>query len=503
MSHYHLDTPLDIAKLREIALGKSKVSLSNITAEKLEKGHNYLIDHISKGETVYGVNTGFGPLVDNNVDDEAIRELQENLLQQLSGNVGPEVPAPIVRAVMAARARALALGVSGVRAVVVHSLSEMINAGITPVLKQYGSVGASGDLVPLSRIARTLTGKDYLKLADGSIVDNSAETMKKHNVTKLNLSPKEGLGLVNGTSYSATLAAHSISVLKFLLSEIAIPVSVTLQIIFRDNLQHFHPEIYAYKAHQTAKDTAAEFRKWLPETDFSKALGDNLQPPYSSRSIVLWLGTVMEHLAQAEKVIETELNSVDDNPLIYPEENLILHAANFQGTYAAKAADDTSLGFAKLAIAVERQINRILHDKLNGSLPAFLAEEPVGLHSGIQGFQLTATSLLSDIRARAVAHGIQSTPTNADNQDIVSMSANAANNASEIADRAIVLSAIFTSTIARALQLTNPKLPKPLQTFWDNKNLSDIDFSRANLAEVLEKQISEIKGACGFYDVGI
>lgn len=499
MTSYRLDSPLTISELRNVGRRQKSITLPEELRQKLQSGHDYLIDHISAGNTVYGVNTGFGPLVENSVAPPEIHRLQTNLLQQLSGNIGPEVPAPLVRAVMTARARALSLGVSGVRPVVVASLAEMINSGITPVLRQFGSVGASGDLVPLSRIARTLTGEDSLRLPDGSILANHPETMQKFGLSALVLAPKEGLGLVNGTSYSAVQVAHALSVFRFLLTEIAIPVSLTLQVIFKDNLQHFHPAIYQYKAHPSAQEVAEYFRNWLPDTRFEKALGDHLQPPYSSRSIVLWFGTVLEHLQQAEASIETELNSVDDNPLIFPEENYILHAANFQGTYAAKAADDTSLGFAKLGIAVERQINRILHDKLNGELPAFLAEEPVGLHSGIQGFQLAATSLLADIRARAVPHGIQSIPTNADNQDMVSMSANAAHNAVEIAERMIALSAIFTATVARALQIAQPDLPAPLQKFWDKKAMADIDFSTQNLAEVLDSEIRRTKEMCGFF----
>lgn len=501
MKEISLSNNLTISSLEEIATQKAKLTFPSDLAKNIQKGHDYLISHIDSGNTVYGVNTGFGPLVNNQVDRDDIRDLQKNLLQQLSGNVGPEIHPNLVRAVMTVRARALSRGISGVRPEVISALTNMVNSGITPVLQQFGSIGASGDLVPLSRIARTLCGEDKLRLPDGSIISNSPEKMRDLGLEPLILEPKEGLGLVNGTSYSAALTAHSLSVLRFLLMEIATPVSMTLQLLFRDNLQHLHEKVYQYKAHDSAVEMARRFRSLSGRDSVAKAEGDNLQPPYSSRSIVLWFGIVLEHLKDAEKLIETEINSVDDNPLIYPEDDLILHAANFQGVYAAKAADETAQAFTKLAIAMERQINRILNDKLNGDLPAFLAEEPIGLHSGIQGFQLTATSLLADIRARAVSHGTQSISTNGDNQDIVSMSANAAINTMEIAERTLTMAAIFKAVLARGLQVRPTNLSDELSSFWKKSKLMDANFSTQNLAELLENQIDQINQSSGFLSI--
>ena len=488
MPTFELPDHLSLSSFVSLATGTSALSCAPTLPDHVNKAHDFLSQRLAAGDEVYGVNTGFGPLVDRTVAEDDIRELQRNLLQQLSGNVGPLLPTAISRGTTVLRANALSKGHSGARFAILKQLTALVNSGATAPIRAYGSVGASGDLVPLTRLARVLLGDDHLRLPDGTVVENSDALLKKHGMVSLELEPKEGLALVNGTSYSTAITALCLDVALRMLEQYTIPLTATLLLALGDSLQHLSPEIYRLKKHESALSVCRSFTEWLSPHQPHESHGTP-QPPYSGRSVVLWLGAVAEHFEQARRTIEIEMNSVDDNPLIFPDDQRILHAANFQGTYAAKAADDLSQGLVKMANLVERHINRLFHDKLNGDLPAFLAPEPIGLHSGLQGFQLLATSLLADIRAKSVAHGTQSFPTNADNQDVVSMSANAALNALEITRKTAYLTAIFESSMTRLLQIRDLSLTEELQNWWDQRNeLFAHNFPAENLAPILEKR---------------
>ena len=490
MLKHDLSTDLTVKKLWELATGRGKIKADERLDERLQKSRNLVDDAVEKEQPLYGVTTGFGPLVDRTVSRDQAVELQYNLLQQLGCNVGPAMPAEIARATLVTRLQAISRGYSAVRPVVASRLIEMINSGVTPYLQEYGSVGASGDLVPLSRIARVLTGQDDIRLPDGSVKANSPELLRENGLQALDLEPRDGLALVNGTSFSAAITGIYLKIAEELFREVAMPLSATQYLIFDDSIQHLSDEIYKVKDHPSAREVASKFRKWLDDEQPNGSHGVP-QPPYSSRSLVLWYGIVREHLDQAQKLMAKELNAVDDNPLFDGEKGEVYHAANFQGTYVAQAADEITQAMVKMANAAERQLNRLLHEKLNDDLPAFLAPQPVGVQSGLQGLQLLATSLLADIRSKAISHSSQTFPTNADNQDIVSMSANAALNARFVTEKVTYLLAAYRMAVARALQLRSAiNLPKPLQEWWNveqNARLRALDFKTVNYSRELEQ----------------
>ena len=492
MTAFELPGTIDLGSFYDVSVRERKVSLREGAAAEVRRGSEFLASRLAAGEPIYGVNTGFGPLVGRAVDDASLSALQRNLLQQLSPNVGPPVPAAVSRGTTLLRAAAIARVHSGAGTALVDSLIALLNSGATPRLRAYGSVGASGDLVPLSTLARCLTGEGELVLPSGEVRENSASLLRSIGVEPAELGPKEGLALVNGTSFSLAVTALSLHSAEAMLRERALPLSATLLLLFDDSLQHLSSRIYELKAHSGAVEIAGALRGWLEESAPESSPGVP-QPPYSARSLALWLGVVSDHFNTSRGSVETEMNSVDDNPLLFPEEDLILHGANFQGVYAAKAADDLVFGLVKLSNLLERQLNRLFHEKLNGDLPPFLAPEPVGLHSGLQGMQLLATSLLADLRTKAVAHGTQSLPTNGDNQDVVSMSANAALNALEAVRKSAYLVSVLECSTARALQLRKPHMGRRLKAWWkEREDLLDYDYAGAPLDRLLEKRRASI-----------
>lgn len=477
-----------------LAIGsrQSGVYVDDETFAAVDRSRATLTARLEGGEAIYGVTTGFGPFVDRPVDHDDQIELQMNLMQQLGCNVGPQLPSDIVRAIMAVRARALARGASGVRSRVLNSLVDMINSGATPVIRRFGSVGASGDLVPLATLARCMAGWDTIRLPDGHVIENSPGTLAELGIDAFSPQAKEVLAIVNGTSVSTGIAAVC-TARTFRSFEITVlPIVATALFLLDESHQHLSPTIYRYKAHASAKRIAESLRRLVDIERPSETPGLP-QPPYSSRSAVLWYGAASAKLDSAYDTLVTELNSVDDNPLSLADEDMVLHGANFQGTYTAMAADDLTQAIGRIAIGIERLINRILHERLNGELPAFLADEPIGLHSGLQGCQLLATSLTADIRTRQAGHGLSSIPTNGDNQDVVSMSANASLNALELSDRLAQLLAVAECVFARAVRLSPKVLPPPLERHWQQRSaLLDADFTHGDLSTLIDERHMEI-----------
>lgn len=475
-----IDTRLSIEDLTYLL--SSPIQLSDTAAQRLLRNRSFLEQELEKNTKIYGITTGFGPLVSEEVTREDQIRHQYNLLQQLSGSAGEELDYETSRLIFLIRIHTLSQGVSGVSLELIEHMISLYNLGLAPVFRHFGSVGASGDLVPLSSLARMLVGSDPFWDKDG--VKHPGNELEKFTKCPIySLKEKEGLALVNGTSYSLGITLQTFRRVNQLLVEQLYPLISLHWFLFEDSLQHLSEIIYHVKAHESAQKTAQHFRDWIHPLKPELSKGTP-QPPYSSRSVVLWLGAANQRLNEAKQILETELNAVDDNPLIFDEEGLILHAANFQGTYVSYAADLLSQAQVQIMLLLERIVNRITHPKLNDGLPAFLADEPVGLNSGLQGLQLLLTSLTADMRTRAVNHSLSSISTNADNQDIVSMSANAAHNSRELAERFEIGVRVFKIMILRALQFKGDlsKAPK-LQAWYQNEKerLKGISFSDVNL----------------------
>lgn len=484
---------LKFSELEEIL--QHPIELSQSTIQKLNSNRTFIEKKLAENVAIYGISTGFGPLVNETISKEDQIQLQYNLLQQLSCNTGPALSIEISRSIFLLRIHALSQARSGVSSDLLQHMIQVYNAGIFPEFRRFGSVGASGDLVPLAQLGRILIGKDFCLIADSSNPIKTSELFENLGIRNYVLKEKEGLALVNGTTYSCGITAFVLQKVSKLIYEELFPLISLHWLLFNDSLQHLSEKVYQHKAHESAQSVAKLFREWLSPIQVEHSHGVP-QPPYSSRSVVLWFGAAMEQILHAEKLIETEMNSVDDNPLIFDENDLILHAANFQGTYIALAADELNAGMTQIAILLERIVNRITHKSLNDGLPAFLADEPLGLNSGLQGLQLLLTSLTADLRTRAQRYSLSSIPTNADNQDVVSMSANAALAAHDALERFRIVTASFKLMILRAFQLRELTFKSPKLELWLRKaemKIEGIQFNDPNLnyADLLDVLIDK------------
>lgn len=428
------------------------LTFSEETFQLIEENRAFLEKKILEKSPIYGVNTGFGPLVNETISDEDQLLHQYNLLQQLSCNDGKVLPKEISRLIFLIRLLAFSKARSGISTELFEHLIHLYNHQIYPVFRSYGSVGASGDLVPLASFARFVVGKDDCYTSDSDEIKSTDEVFQQFGIKPYALKTKEGLALVNGTSFSTGITLQSYFKLKQWLENGVYPLISLIFLIFNDSLQHLSEQVYSVKSHESAKEVALKLRKWL-DCEYPQETFGVPQPPYSSRSSVLWLGAALERMNHAKEILTIEFNSVDDNPLIFHESEHILHAANFQGTYTAIAADELAAAISQIAILLDRTANRLTHPALNGDLPAFLADEPVGLNSGLQGLQLLITSLTADLKTRTNYHSLSSIPTNADNQDIVSMSANASLATFENLDRFQTLIKAFKIIVLRAASL--------------------------------------------------
>lgn len=454
--------------------------LPSIPEEEMRADHERWMHALQSGTPIYGVSTGFGPLVSHAVAISEAEQLQENLIQQLSAHSGPVLPWQHAKAVTFLRMFTLLKARSGVRPEVARVLQQLGRSGVAPAIPRWGSVGASGDLVPLAALAGTVNGYH----TQG--IDQDGRFVPLTGFEPLKLKPKEGLALVNGTAFSAAITAVESVKLNQLMQERIVPATLAVMFLLDESFQHLSDAPYAFKPHEGVTSLLALKNRWISGFSPDDSTGVP-QPPYSSRTWMLWMGTAMERLLHGKSLLETELNGIDDNPLHI--DGRFYHAGHFQGTFVTYAADEFLQTAMLSAQLLERQLNRLLHPAHNNGMPAFLAPEPVGLNSGLQGLQLLATSLLGEIRQRAIEHTTLSHPTNNDNQDLVSMSAHAANDLMEVVARLDVISAALSAAVVRARQL-KPEvfMPEPLLAWLQNfENVQSADFRSIRMRTLLSE----------------
>jgi len=431
---------------------------------------------------VYGITTGFGEMCYKLVPKEFERELQENLVKSHAAGYGRPLPRECVRAMMLARLNCLVRGHSGVRPELVELLAEMLNRGVHPVVPEYGSLGASGDLAPLCHMAAVMMG-EWKAEYRGRIMDGR-EALEAAGLRPAELRYKEGLALVNGTSASTGIACLVIFDALKLVKHALIASALSLAAL-RASIKPFDPRGHLAKPHRGQVDVARFMYDMLKGCDLVRrheaitsrlreeyAPGrvvdgsEYLQNAYSLRVIPQVLGSTLDTLRFVRSVVETELNSSNDNPLVF-EDGDAFHGANFHGQYVANAMDYLAIAIAQVALLSERRLARLINRFYNAGLPEFLVdpELPAGLYAGFEGGQYIATALAAEIRRLCTPASIQSIPSNADNQDFVSMSMNAALNAKRIVEFANVVVAVEFLAAAQALDLREKpgiRLGKPI-----------------------------------------
>ena len=424
---------LSIQETWQIASLQSSCGLAAEARPLIRRSRQLVESLAAQPRAIYGINTGFGPLSGFRVATDDLAQHQINLLHHLSVGQGALFSAVETRAIMVARANALARGYSGVREELIELLLAALNQEILPEIPSEGSVGASGDLVPLAHMAGLLIGFGYARVNGERLP--AADALRQAGVKPAVLQCKEGLALVNGTSVMTALAALSTHEAARQLHWMELLTACLYQALGGE------PEALCAQAHKArgfrgqsrvarrisdALRTHPEFARRIDEHQWGSHPkpvdgGAEIQDPYSLRCAPQILGAFQEAHWHVEQVVTRELNASTDNPLIFPDTGMVIHCGNFYGQQIAMVSDYQRLGLIKLALLADRQLEQLVNWRYSRGLPPLLAGGAPGLNSGLAGAQLLATSLAAEARLLGVAASIQTIPTNANNQDVVSM----------------------------------------------------------------------------------
>jgi histidine ammonia-lyase len=430
----------------EVAIGKTAV-------QKITRSRDVVERAVSHDKVVYGVNTGFGELANVRIGAKDLERLQTNLIRSHSAGVGQPFDKEIVRAMMLLRANALSKGFSGIRLVVIETLIELLNEGVIPVVPQQGSVGASGDLAPLAHMALVLMGEGET-ISRGERVSGS-ETLRQADIKPVRLQAKEGVALINGTQPMSAVGALAVYDALRLIEDATIAAAMSLEAL-RGTRSAYDERIHATRPHRGQIDVAAALRKLLPPSEISKSHinCEKVQDAYSLRCAPQVIGASLDTIRYVKRLLEVEINSATDNPLVFPEDDEIISGGNFHGQPVAVAMDFLGIALAEIASIAERRVNRLVDPKLSG-LPSFLTEEG-GLESGMMLAQYTAAALVSENKILAHPASVDSIPTSADQEDHVSMGTIAARKCRSILENVRNVVAIEYMCAAQGLDLLEP-----------------------------------------------
>lgn len=436
-----------------------KVELSPASRQEMQKSRSYIEGRIANGEVMYGVNTGFGAFSSVRISDEQIEQLQRNLIRSHSVGVGAPFTKSETRAMMVLRANALAKGHSGIRPLVVDKILEFLNNDIIPVVPSQGSVGASGDLAPLSHLALTIIGEGEAWGADGQPTD-VAPILKNKKIEALELKAKEGLSMINGCQVMTSIGLLSLWEARRLLWLADIAGAMTLEGM-RGTRKAFDPLIAATRPHPGEGKTARNLMKILGEkSGISEShLTDDhrVQDAYSLRCMPAVHGAAKDALRYIIKVLETEANSSTDNPLVFADDNKVLSCGNFHGMPVAHAMDFAGIAISSQASISECRISKLISTQMS-ELPAFLTPNG-GLNSGHMIVQVAAASLVSENKVLAHPASVDSIPTSAEKEDHVSMGTIAARKFAQILRNAENVVAMEFLSASQAIDMLAPLKP--------------------------------------------
>lgn len=390
--------PLTISEVCRVASGVAvtSIELGSDVHERLTRAADIVARAVAENRSIYGVTTGFGGMAGVAVDANEAAASQKNLLSFLATGAGDPIDPIHVRAAMLLRANVLTRGCSGVRPEIVERLIRFLNEGATPVVRELGSIGASGDLVPLSVIARAITGQsDYVRVRQGKDEYSGQECLKRLMLDPLPLRPKEGLAIVNGTSFSSAVAANCVDHVRRLMSVVMAAQSMMLQAMLVHE-EPFAEFVHQQKPHPGQIWSAAMLRRLLSEgRSFQSGGSAHVQDRYSLRCLPQYMGAVVEGVARVRDVVETEMNSVSDNPLIDVDSGQFFQSGNFLGQYVGIAMDDLRRFVGLMAKHLDVQIATLVAPEFNNGLPASLqGNSGVSYNMGLKGLQITGNSIM-------------------------------------------------------------------------------------------------------------
>ncbi len=455
------DRDLDLKDYFEILFKNVKIEIAEDTLAKVDECFKFL-QEFSENKVIYGVNTGLGPMAQYRVENGNLKQLQYNLIRSHSAGQGDALNPVYVKAAMISRLKSLSLGYSGIHGDAIKLLAELINNNITPYIPVHGGVGASGDLVQLSHLALVLIG-------EGKVLFNDKWQPTKEVYESLSLKPlkvhlREGLGLINGTSVMSGIGVVNIIYSKILLNWSS-TASAMINEIAESFDDHFSVELNSTKKHRGQQKIAETMRNALSDSRLIKKRADSLfngkieekifkqkiQEYYSLRCVPQVLGPICDTVFNAENVLESEINSVNDNPVVDLKTKHVYHGGNFHGDYVSFEMDKLKISITKLSMLAERQLNFLMNSKLNEILPPFVNLGTLGLNLGLQGTQFTATSTTAENQTLSNPMYVHSIPNNNDNQDIVSMGTNSALMAQKVIDNTFEVLAIEFLAIIQAI----------------------------------------------------
>ncbi|WP_343687687.1 aromatic amino acid ammonia-lyase [Chryseobacterium gleum] len=454
---------LELKDFQKIIIENEKIELDESLLSRVDKSFQFLKE-FSKNKVIYGVNTGFGPMAQFKISDEDTHQLQYNLIRSHSSGIGNPLPAEEVKACMLARLNTLSLGNSGVHQSVIYLLQELINRDIIPLIFEHGGVGASGDLVQLAHLALVLIGEGEVFYKGER--KSTKEVFETEGLEPIKVEIREGLALMNGTSVMSGIGIVN-AYKANQLTDISLRLSCAINEIVQAYDDHLSEALNGTKRHYGQQKVAEKMRAHLADSKLIRKREDHLythfeeqekvfkekvQEYYSLRCVPQILGPVLDTLEYTEKVLENEINSANDNPIINVEDQHVYHGGNFHGDYISLEMDKLKIVVTKLTMLAERQLNYLLNAKINEILPPFVNLGKLGFNFGMQGVQFTATSTTAESQMLSNSMYVHSIPNNNDNQDIVSMGTNAAVICRKVIENAFEVLAIEAITIIQAVE---------------------------------------------------
>lgn len=441
---------LTIEKIVKIARDGEKVELAPAAIERINKCREMLEVKIQQHEIMYGINTGIGEFSEIVLNDEQVSEFQKYLIYNHSAGIGDPAPIEYVRAAMAGRINVHSHGNSGCRINITQTLVEMLNKGVTPVVCQKGSVGACGDLAPMSQVALLMMGEGEAFYKGERLPGKVA--LEKAGIPIPGLQARDGLATINGSNLLTAMSAIHLYDFNRVLKQAEIAASMSLEALLA-NLKPYNVKLHQLRGFIGAQRSTKAIMKCIQNSDLHTGkMKTKVQDAYSMRSTPQVIGAAHDALAYARSQVEIELNGVGDNPIFIPDEKLTLTGANFQGSPVALPMDMAGAAVTMVCVLSERRLNRLLNPALSVGLPPFLTKG-AGMFSGMMLSQYTADSLIVEQRILSAPASIQSIPAAADQEDFVSMGMNTAIKNGQILDNAYGIIGIEFMAAAQALDI--------------------------------------------------
>ncbi len=498
---------LTIEDVIQVARHGEKVELTEEAKAKVNKARAYVDQKLEDGAVIYGLTTGFGKFSDVLISADETKELQRNLIISHSCAMGEPLSEEISRAVMLLRCNALSKGNSGIRLSTIQTMIDMLNKGVHPVIPQKGSLGASGDLAPLSHMVLVMLGEGEAWYQGERMP--GAEAMKKAGIPVVELAAKEGLALINGTQIMTAIGCFVVDGAVKLMKTADICAALTGEALLAIK-KAYDPKVHAVRGHQGQIDCAANMLRLLEGSGLAADVQPGkVQDAYSLRCVPQVHGACRDSIRYAYDVISREINAVTDNPLIFPDEDDVISGGNFHGEPVGLAMDFIAIAIAELADISERRTERLVNPQLSG-LPAFLIEHG-GVNSGLMITQYAAASMVSENKVLAHPACVDSIPSSANQEDHVSMGTTAARKALSILDNSQKVLGIELFAASQAMTFRDEsKLGKAMSAVykhirksvpaWEHDQISYIEMNKfdkmvksAELNELVEETIGALK----------